>query len=505
MASKITQYDLLLSCPSDITESERDEVNKAIEEFNEMYSDTLNLSLRLRQWKKSSFTQSGGNPQDLLNKQFIHNCDAAIAIFWTRFGTPTDKFQSGTEEEIEYMLDSNKQVFMYFSEKQVRPSDFNNDEYQKVIKFKKDYANKGIYGSYSSENELKKIVFAHLSKYFLTKERIDEIEIDMKPNLSLVGIDEDNNLSDIVKLLPFRPYNNRIPFDYDRELLDKFNMISDMKIDESSISSNGLLTSNKLIRVDDNKIEFLIKFAEFLGLQLEEEFFNVGNLRRNTFASTVAMLGGGDSLEGDDSEIKKYNLINGLYQSSSDYLHWLSFTKEYSKLNCVKLAVLNNGKSYDEDIEITLKINKNAFISLRDFPEINEDIKQFLLDEYDLSHIFGISETLKVKDYESSIKTKQHVLHPQTFDGLFESKDYNKMFNEYLDDAFIYSIYETEDHFSVILNFEYVKHNNAVAFPTVLFLKNEISNIEYEITSKFYPDKINGHIKTVVQDKVDNK
>ena len=34
----------------------------------------------------------------------MRDCDAAVAIFWTKFGTPTDKYGSGTEEEIEEML-----------------------------------------------------------------------------------------------------------------------------------------------------------------------------------------------------------------------------------------------------------------------------------------------------------------------------------------------------------------------------------------------------------------
>ena len=40
----------------------------------------------------------GGKPQALLNEQFVNKCDAAVAIFWTRFGSPTDEYGSGTEE-----------------------------------------------------------------------------------------------------------------------------------------------------------------------------------------------------------------------------------------------------------------------------------------------------------------------------------------------------------------------------------------------------------------------
>lgn len=46
--------------------------------------------IQVRQWHKSSYAQSGGKPQALLNEQFVNKCDAAVAMFWTRFGSPTD-------------------------------------------------------------------------------------------------------------------------------------------------------------------------------------------------------------------------------------------------------------------------------------------------------------------------------------------------------------------------------------------------------------------------------
>ncbi|WP_353622123.1 hypothetical protein [Halocella sp. SP3-1] len=59
-------------------------------------------------WETSAFPESGKRPQALLNKQIVNDSDAAIAIFWTRFGTPTEEYDSGTEEEIEKMLKSDK-------------------------------------------------------------------------------------------------------------------------------------------------------------------------------------------------------------------------------------------------------------------------------------------------------------------------------------------------------------------------------------------------------------
>ena len=103
MPQNVTQYDLLISCPGDIKE-ELEVINRTVQKFNDQFSDTLGISIRTRHWSKNSYPQSGGKPQALLNEQFVKKCDAAVALFWTRFGTPTDEYGSGTEEEIEMLF-----------------------------------------------------------------------------------------------------------------------------------------------------------------------------------------------------------------------------------------------------------------------------------------------------------------------------------------------------------------------------------------------------------------
>ena len=138
MPNQVTKYSLLISCPGDI----KDEIaiiEKCVKQFNALYSDTLGLFIETKHWKKNSYAQSGGKPQALLNEQFVKDCDAAVEIFWTRFGTPTDEYGSGTEEEIEIMLNSGKQVFMYFSDKALSPSKQDQEGYKKVQSFKEKY------------------------------------------------------------------------------------------------------------------------------------------------------------------------------------------------------------------------------------------------------------------------------------------------------------------------------------------------------------------------------
>ena len=115
MPKSVIVYDILISCPGDVID-ELNTIDKVVEQFNQQFQDTLNIGIRTRHWSKSSYVQSGGKPQELLNQQFVNDCDAAIAVFGTRFGTPTDEYGSGSEEEIEIMLKEGKQVFMYFSD-----------------------------------------------------------------------------------------------------------------------------------------------------------------------------------------------------------------------------------------------------------------------------------------------------------------------------------------------------------------------------------------------------
>jgi len=141
MAKNKTEYDLLISCPGDV-EPVVKLVNAVVKKFNDTYSDILSIRINPKHRKNSSYNQSGGKAQALLNKQFIHDCDAAVAVFWTRFGAPTDKYSSGTEEEIEDMLAAGKQVFLYFCEKPIDPQllldDKVREQYQKVKNYQKE-------------------------------------------------------------------------------------------------------------------------------------------------------------------------------------------------------------------------------------------------------------------------------------------------------------------------------------------------------------------------------
>ena len=141
MKHNITMFDLLLSCPGDAYKECYPAVRKAIEIINADPQINNSISVSLKHWSTSSYPQSGGQAQKLLNSQIVKPADIAIAIFWTRFGTPTDDYNSGTEEEIDLLIKNKRQVFLYFLDKPIPPSITDSPEYtenrKKITLFQK--------------------------------------------------------------------------------------------------------------------------------------------------------------------------------------------------------------------------------------------------------------------------------------------------------------------------------------------------------------------------------
>lgn len=171
MVREIPVYDLLLSCPGDVYEVCFSSIKDAVDNFNRDAGIHYSSEIRLKHWSRDTYPQSGGNPQDLINLQIVNSADIAIVIFWTRFGTPTDKYGSGTEEEIEQLLKANKQVFLYFLDKPVHPSMTDSPNYpenrKKIAKIKETY--EGLYCIVRDEIELKDKIVEHLKLYFSKK------------------------------------------------------------------------------------------------------------------------------------------------------------------------------------------------------------------------------------------------------------------------------------------------------------------------------------------------
>lgn len=486
-------YNLLISCPGDV-QGEVKLIEDAVGEFNELYTKPLGITIQTRHWSKSSYAQSGGKPQALLNEQFVSECDAAVAIFWTRFGTPTDEYGSGTEEEIEIMLQSGKQVFMYFSDKSCPPSQVDDEGYKRVRAFREKYKDKGVYFTYSTDEEFRKLFLAHLSMYFLSDKRVKDIASERCSDLKLLGIDENGKLSEDVSIYQFRPNTNITMEEYMDSIRAIYQEIAGIKVGRRTSIPAGLFLYQPA-DINEEEKEFITSMAKILELELPEDFFDLGNLSKNPLSSDFLT---GPRLEGSADEIRKYEKIQELQETISDALKWARVEEAFSDKRCIKLAIQNCGKAIDEDVEITVEIPQKSLLTLGEFPQFSNKTMGYLLNECAMDVLFGISSTAEYLEYSESQKNSSPYYRSSSHGLPGIIPDYSGDFKAELDDIFCYSIYPSGDNYILKLKVDYIKHNTSVAFPSVLFLTDEITGIPYKITSKSNPDIVEGTLKIQV-------
>ena len=71
----------------------------------------------------------------------------------------------------------------------------------------------------------------------------------------------------------------------------------------------------------------------------------------------------------------------------------------------------------------------------------------------------------------------------------------NRVSNDDLERIFCYEYFSKDDCDIFTFHISYLKHNTAMAFPSVLVLKEVPESIEYEISSKFVANIVKGKIE----------
>lgn len=490
MPRSITQYDLLISCPGDI-HSELPLINKAVEEFNTLFSDTLGISIRTKHWSKNAYAQSGGKPQTLLNNQFVKDCDAAVALFWTRFGTPTDEYGSGTEEEIEIMLSSGKQVFMYFSDKPISPSQHNAAEYSKVQAFRSKYKDRGLFFTYTTDEEFYKLFFAHLTQHFIAEKRVAEIRAERVSELSLRGIDCEGKLSEVAEFQPLTLNTDRSFMGEVEEIKKLISDISDIHVLPSNL--NSLYQSfNSPVEVPTGWVDSIKAVADSMGLRLADDFFCLGNLTKDVLS--MSLMNGGLKYNGSKEEKRKYSLISKLHHKIIEALNWDDIEDAFKGVMCVRLALTNTGTTADDEIDVALRIPMSQFLLLDELPKLKAETMRYLTRDCDLDGLLGIQSTAEYGDFDSAIQSHPRTFTPRNVPILPSEADYASDYREKMDDIFCYDIYPDGEDFVVKVRFDHLKHHKTVAFPAPLLLKEKPEELQYTISSSKSSDVLSGRI-----------
>jgi len=173
MAYQATILNVMIASPSDVAE-ERQLVRDAIYEWNAIHSKQLNIMLNPVGWEHNVAPQMGNRPQEIINNSILNDSDILIGIFWTRIGSPTGEYVSGTIEEITRHCEKNKLASIYISQKPY-PDNINLEQLQLLRDQKEIWLKEGLLDFYDNSLSFKQKIKDHLSVHIQQNKYIQTI------------------------------------------------------------------------------------------------------------------------------------------------------------------------------------------------------------------------------------------------------------------------------------------------------------------------------------------
>jgi hypothetical protein len=121
-----------------------------IGELNTTWASTLGIRLELLQWRTHVAPGVGLDAQEVINKQIGDDFDIFIGIMWARFGSPTPRAGSGTEEEFDRALARLRhnptalRIMFYFKNDPIAPGQIDPEQFARVAAFRKRLESEGV-------------------------------------------------------------------------------------------------------------------------------------------------------------------------------------------------------------------------------------------------------------------------------------------------------------------------------------------------------------------------
>ena len=167
MSSLRTLIKVFVASPTDV-QAERRRLLSIVDELNRTVAEDRGFVLELVRWETHSLPGMG-RPQAVVDAS-IGPFDVFVGVMWKRFGTPTGKAESGTEEEFQsayrqWELTRRPQILFYFSDASYSlRSAGEAEQLQRVLEFRSKIQALGLVRAYKGPSEFERLVREHLSR-----------------------------------------------------------------------------------------------------------------------------------------------------------------------------------------------------------------------------------------------------------------------------------------------------------------------------------------------------
>lgn len=154
MSYKADVFNVMIASPGDV-KAERAQIREVIHEWNAVHSKSRKTVLLPTGWETHSAPEMGAAPQTIINKQILDKCDLLVGVFWTRVGTATTEYASGTVEEIEKHVESGRPAMLYFSSQPAALDTVDAEQYKQLRDFKFSCQQRSLYEGYEDLTEFR--------------------------------------------------------------------------------------------------------------------------------------------------------------------------------------------------------------------------------------------------------------------------------------------------------------------------------------------------------------
>ena len=160
---------VFVSSPGDVR-AERDVLDEVVAAINRTDGQAGGFRLELFRWEEDVAPQIGRRAQKVIDAQ-TPVYDIYLGIMATRFGTPTGRYGSGTEQEFKAALRQWKQAgapwitFYFYDQPAVSSDPADAEQYLKVCQFRKELEGLGLVGTYRGVRGTAKGFYERVSEH----------------------------------------------------------------------------------------------------------------------------------------------------------------------------------------------------------------------------------------------------------------------------------------------------------------------------------------------------
>jgi Domain of unknown function (DUF4062) len=164
ISTNLRRIRIFVASPGDV-QDEREQLGRVVQQLNQILTTLVpeaGLVLELVRWETHVHPGLGTDAQDVVSRQLqIGEYDVFVGIFWRRFGTPTARAESGTEEEFRIAhhawreLGRPIQIMTYFCRAPAPPPENSEAgaQLQKVVTFREELFKEGLARDYGEHAE----------------------------------------------------------------------------------------------------------------------------------------------------------------------------------------------------------------------------------------------------------------------------------------------------------------------------------------------------------------